>query len=150
MLLIFRQQDWQVLPKCSWSSQRANLVFLVLCCIFCIQSCLFQQDAFSSLHSNQGKQACPQAHRDFTNWNVTTLLLSQELCLLTYSDKSIFSFSAATELCFCAVTVYNHVQVFVCKINLFSIPTFQVWSWLLLDSLSDWWPQGCDTHLPLL
>lgn len=25
-----------------------------------------------------------------------------------------------------------------------------VWSWLLLDSLSDWWPEGCDTHLPQL
>lgn len=32
----------------------------------------------------------------------------------------------------------------------FSAPRLQVWPWLLFDSLPDWWPQGCDTHLPLL
>lgn len=47
--------------------------------------------------------------------------------------------------------MYNHVHVWICKVTFYlSAPYLQVWSWLLFDSLPDWWPQGCDTHLPLL
>lgn len=39
-------------------------------------------------------------------------------------------------------TFLRFLTTFVCVL--------QVWSWLLLDPVYDWRPQGCDTHLPQL